>query len=841
MSDTRPRRRGLRIALIVLLVLIAVPVAAVAIFAATFNPEAYKPRIAEAVKRATGRDLALNGKLHLRLFPMPTIEADDVTFANMAGGSRPQMVTLQRLEARVALWPLLSRHVEFQSLTLVRPDILLETDAAGKPNWRFSPEAPAQPLPQATPASSRPAGRVQIAVRDFSIEKGKLTWRNGRTGATTTVDVPDFSARSASDVAPVALSGHLMVRGIALALNGHTGPLTQLQANAQSGPWPVNLTIASEGATFGVDGTILHPLEARGYAVKVSAQVPALEKFAPLLPRAHLPALHELTAAAEVKDTGTPTPAISDVTLRAGASDLSALMPGLQLSALDVSAPAPGQPARVDVSGALSGTPIKLTGTIGTPAVPLGTPQMPAGFQAIDVTAQAGGGTATAKGKIALPDPLSGIDLAVSAQVPDVAALGPLLRTAPPPLKDVSFAAQISGGLRPAGQKLSLHQLKLTMPQGDVAGDLTLAVSPRISLQGNLASSRFDLDALPAMPAQAGTASSAPPPPPLKPQPASSPARLIPDSPLPLAALNLADADLKVSAADFRAQGAQYRNVAFHLALQQGKLHLDPFSATLPGGPVSGQLSADASQKPPPVSLELHSPGMAVQSVLGMLGLPRDASGNVQLDLALSGAGQSPHEIAASASGHLGLAMAGGDIDNQLVAGLLGNVLRSANLGAELGGNLGRSKVNCLALRVDATHGEATVRALVIDTTRLHVEGDGTMNLGNETLSLQLRPLARFGGTGVAVPVRVAGTFLAPKAGVDTAAGANDILSSLAKGKGKFSAVIGALNERATSESCAGALAIARGQKAPAAAAPPAPAAHPQAPNPRDLLRRLFR
>ena len=38
-----------------------------------------------------------------------------------------------------ALLPLLSRRVEVHRLVLQSPDILLETDAEGRPNWAFAP------------------------------------------------------------------------------------------------------------------------------------------------------------------------------------------------------------------------------------------------------------------------------------------------------------------------------------------------------------------------------------------------------------------------------------------------------------------------------------------------------------------------------------------------------------------------------------------------------------------------------------------------------------------------------------------------------------------------------
>jgi hypothetical protein len=54
---------------------------------------------------------------------------------------------------------------------------------------------------------------------------------------------------------------------------------------------------------------------------------------------------------------------------------------------------------------------------------------------------------------------------------------------------------------------------------------------------------------------------------------------------------------------------------------------------------------------------------------------------------------------------------------------------------------------------------------MVLDAQRVAVAGGGSFDFGQEQLALQLRPLLRLGGggSGVVVPVRVAGSFLDPK------------------------------------------------------------------------------
>ena len=87
--------------------------------------------------RATGRELSLNGPISLKWSLVPTIEARDVALANFDGGSRPQMVTAQSIEAEVALLPLLSNCIEIPRLMVIKPDVLIETTRDGRGNWLF--------------------------------------------------------------------------------------------------------------------------------------------------------------------------------------------------------------------------------------------------------------------------------------------------------------------------------------------------------------------------------------------------------------------------------------------------------------------------------------------------------------------------------------------------------------------------------------------------------------------------------------------------------------------------------------------------------------------------------
>ncbi len=786
MAD-RVGRRPLRALLIGLGVLVLLIVAAAGIAWASFDPNTLKPRIAAAVKRATGRDLALAGPLTFTPGLSPVIAASDVSLANIAGGSRPAMATAGRVEFQVALLPLLSHRVVIERLTLLRPDILLERGPDGTGNWVMRPAQPAQPLPQATPAETRTP--MQTELHALRIEDGRLTWRD-RAGRATMIGIPRLDATAAGDSAPVDLSASLLAHGVPVTLTAATGPVAALRAGKPASPWPVKLGLAALGGHAAAEGTLADPDRLGGYDLALDGAVPDLAAFDRIFPHARLPALHDVSASLHLVDGGLIVPRITALKLHLGASDPGGRLSFLHIASLDLTDAAPDQPSHLDLHGAVRGAPVALSGSFGPPSALLpaaGTP-----FR-VDLAGQAAAASFTARGEIGAPLAMTGKSVAVTAKVPDLAALDALAGRKLPALHDLDIAFRL--GDRPDG--FALDELKASSAAGDLAGFLAVsALSTHPRIEANLTSQRLDLDAM-----QAALPPAPPPAPPVQPAPPPAPVagpagppRLIPDKPLPLDTLRTADADIRLTVASLRAGGVEDRNVVARLLLVGGHLTLAPLTADTPGGPAQAALEVDAGRSPPTVGVVIRAPQLALAPLLAALHVPAEAEGTISLDADLHGAGATLRALAATVDGRLGLSMVDGALDNALVTRFFGSVLNSAHLPAEL---IGKTDVRCLALRFDAAHGMATLGAFDLDTSRLSMTGGGTVNLADEGLALHFQPLLRLGGTGVAVPVKLDGTLAAPRAALDAVQG------------GRVGAVIGALGT-ATGDSCGPALAASR-------------------------------
>lgn len=882
-------RRAWRYGLLGVGAVVVVAVAAVAVFLARFDPNSLKPRIEASVKQATGRDLGLNGPISLKWSLWPTVELHDVSFANPPGYSRPQMATFGGLELKLAVLPLLHQQLEIARLVLVHPDILLELDAQGHSNWQFAP-IPGGAAPTAGSTQSAASGSsgnapsvgnglpgasgstsgkssTEISFHDVQIEDGALAWRDDRTGQMRGLAVKQLTAKSASPDAPLTLAADATYNGVGFKLGGEVGPLARLQQPDSATPWPVKLTLAAAGATLSLDGALTRPLQGRGYTLTLDGSIPDLSTIAPLLPGVRLPPLHDVHLGTQISDSGGPVPHVEAATLHLGAADLGAYVGGLRIDAVDIDAPKQDQPVHITARVNLADTPVALAATVGlSGALAAGHPTGPV---PVDIALQAANASLTVKGTMAHPDTLSGADLTLGATIPDLSLLSGLAHRSLPAVTHIAFQAHLTdatGGFRYGA---TLHDARLTTAEGDLSGDIGFEAGPPRVLTGKLHADRIDADALlaaagkpatnpplppngaspPANGASSPATGGAPPSatggaPPSAALPAPGPAgagRLSSDVPIPFGRLREANADLALSVGDLKTGGSDYRSIDLHAVLQDGKLRLTPVSADLPEGHLDASLSVDATAPTPPVAVTLHAPGLEVAPLLTAAGLPGNSSGKLEVYADLHAAGASPHAIAAGLDGSLGLAMQGGTIETKLLERLLGPVLQRFNLPGLLARG-GTSKLRCFALRADVRSGVAELRALDLESSVLTMDGTGSVSLGEEMLDLHLRPQGRLAGTSVVVPLRVTGPIRSPAVALDAIGTAESNAGTVAGvvigGATPFGLLGGALGggkllgSGGSGESCAGPLARARGQPAPAVQGGAAPGAAAQ-PNPK--------
>ncbi|MBI5164944.1 MAG: AsmA family protein [Magnetospirillum sp.] len=491
---------------------VAVTVGLIAV-AKSIDFDRYKGFVAQQVKDATGREMTIAGPLQLKLGLTPQVVATGIGFANVPRGSRKEMVTVERFEAEVALLPLLRREIQVRRLLLVKPDLLLETDATGRGNWQFA-AAPAVDHP----AEGSPPTRFDIG--ELRLQDARVTWHDGASGKTTALRVDTAS------VIPETAGGPLAVRlagewhGAPLAVDAALGALSTIAAGK---PWPLRVTASLGTARALVDGSIAQPLAGRGLDLKLDLQGDEAATLAGLAGIAPLPAIGPFRLSAQLGDPEGGV-SLSNLELAVGRRDTAllsakgsvrnALAPAgvdlavtmeadslAGLSGLAGTALPPGGPLRLsgrlhDVAAVwrLDDLDLKLAGSAANGALAVTPGRVPrlegtlaaATLSLADITAPAARPGESQGGRTALRPAASADRRLFSADPLPLAALRGFAA-------DIAFSAarvqagavpltQVGGRLAVADGRLRLAPMTAMLAGGKVEGEFALDASGRTAL-----------------------------------------------------------------------------------------------------------------------------------------------------------------------------------------------------------------------------------------------------------------------------------------------------------------------------------------------------------------------
>jgi AsmA protein len=261
------------------LLLIVVGLVVVVVVAALALPfliptETYKAQIESQVERVTGRALQIEGPLEFSLLPSVALRADNVRLANAPGAAEADMVRLKALEVELKVWPLLRGSLEVDRLVLVEPQIHLEVDQQGRPNWQLAEPASAGDGSQAASGGGSEAGSgsggeagggggttlpiSDIKLGEIRIENGTLTYQDARSGTSERVDAINLSVNLPDLASRLQADGALDYKGRTIELDlALDHPLTVVQGGAS----PLSLAIDAELLKVGFKGEVSNAAE----------------------------------------------------------------------------------------------------------------------------------------------------------------------------------------------------------------------------------------------------------------------------------------------------------------------------------------------------------------------------------------------------------------------------------------------------------------------------------------------------------------------------------------------------------------------------------------------------
>ncbi|MFN0163354.1 MAG: AsmA family protein [Burkholderiales bacterium] len=179
---------------------------ALAIFAATFDPNRYKDDITRLVKEKKNRTLAIPGNISLKVFPKIGVELGQVTLSELA--SDRQFMKLERAKVFVELVPLLGRKLVVDK---VEVDGLAANVIRGK-DGKFN-------FDDLLAKDDKPQERIKFDIEGVKVSGGSIAYSDLASGQSAKIDQLVLATGRIADKVPTRVDLSAKVEGARPAVN----------------------------------------------------------------------------------------------------------------------------------------------------------------------------------------------------------------------------------------------------------------------------------------------------------------------------------------------------------------------------------------------------------------------------------------------------------------------------------------------------------------------------------------------------------------------------------------------------------------------------------------------
>lgn len=345
-----------------------------------------------------------------------------------------------------------------------------------------------------------------------------------------------------------------------------------------------------------------------------------------------------------------------------------------------------------------------------------------------------------------------------------------VLRTLGQKLPEVSDAtvlgkADAAFAFQATADSVNLSDLRLRLDDSSVTGSLGIGNFAKPATTFNLALDAIDLDRyLP--PQKPGEVKAAPMPA----EAAAGAAGMLPVD--TLRGLNL-KGTLKIG--KLKAYQMRSTDITVTVAAKDGLVRVHPAGAKMYEGSYSGNVTLDVRGKEPRIAMDEKLAGVQIGPLLTDMAGDARITGKADIAVKLDAAGNDPEAMRRTMNGNARFSLLDGAVKGMNV---LGEIRRAYALvrgkpAPAATGTPDQTDFSALTGTAVITNGLVRNDDLLLKSPVMQLAGKGTANLVNEQLdygvTANLVDVLEGEGelTGRAIPVRITGTFSAPKVGVD--------------------------------------------------------------------------
>lgn len=360
-------------------------------------------------------------------------------------------------------------------------------------------------------------------------------------------------------------------------------------------------------------------------------------------------------------------------------------------------------------------------------------------------------------GTLSDPRELGALDLDLALSGESMSELYPLIGVTLPDTPAYSTDGRLTARLRePAGSVYRYENFTGEVGQSDLNGTLVYTASePRPKLSGTLGSKQLRFADLGPLIGVDGDSEDSPQP---------------PDKALPVQEFRTdrwraMDADVKFAGERIvRGDALPINDLDTHVVLEDGLLRLEPLRFGMAGGRLDIDLRLDGRKTPMTGQLQLGARGFKLKEMFPTFEPMQTSLGELNAQAELAGRGNSVAELLGNANGEASMLINDGIVSRALME------LVGLNLGRYVVTELFEDdevRINCAAADLGVKDGVMSTRLFLFDTENATVYVDGTADLEEERLDLNIRPRSK----GMRLlsfrsPLYVRGTFKEPDAGV---------------------------------------------------------------------------
>ena len=709
-----------------------------------FDPNDYRGKIAEAVKKETGREFSV-GDIRLAVFPWLRVELREVRLGNAEGFGAEPMVSVQRVEVGAKLMPLLrEKRVETSAITLDGATVNLAVNAEGLNNWQdlLKPADPDEPV-----AEEPLAKRLQaLDIKGITLANVNLRYDDRKAAQQYQLDDLQLEIGRLHAGEPFPVEGSFKARASAPAVIAALEFSTEVTLDAATG----DVTLSQP--LFKLDAT---QAGAQPLAVVLALQSEALQYTAAAQTLGGAPlklGIGSLRVGAADKPVMTAKGSIK-TQLTADLGKQLHTLKGLDVELQLAGSALPGGKAQALKLGA------GITADLAAKQVKIS-----------DLRLAAFGISAAGKqwlvSKLGSEAQLLEGDLAIAAFEPR-AVLATLGIAAPQTadagvLKSASLTLQLSAGSRSA----SLKNLLLKLDDTTLRGDLAVRDFASKALSFALKADRLDADRY--LPPVAATSA-----------PAAQTSAAKSDlnaTKLPVEALEKLNVQGTLDVASLKVKNLKLANVRLKLDGAAGATQRQQLAADLYGGNANLALSvAPGARHALKLSLASINAGPLLKDFLASDKL----SGKGSFTLDVTTTGRTVGEVRRALNGNLAFNL----VDGAVKGFNLGKIMRDgqALLTAQAAASSSAPQATDFAeLRGNGVIVNGVIKSdqLSAKNPLMRLEGAGEIDLVKETINYLAKPTlvntaSGQGGkeradlSGIVVPIRISGNLYTPKVAID--------------------------------------------------------------------------